>query len=168
MNVKQSVQDAADAVAGLEQGRRRDMKIDARLKAIERNLGKVDDSIDELGKSFTRRQGRGFPFGLVLLAGVGYALYNKSTRSKVLELVGNVSPAARDSIEGVIGKADDKVADMQGGRDAGDAVKDAAQTVGQKAKDVAQDVKNDTQRGVDRLADKAQATVSSVKQDMKS
>ncbi|ULH15755.1 hypothetical protein MF271_03710 [Deinococcus sp. KNUC1210] len=168
MNVKQTVQDAADALGEQMHERKADMKFDARLKAIERNLGQVDNRIDALGKRFPRRQGSRFPLGLVVLAGVGYALYNPSTRSKVLELIGNVSPAARDSVEGMIGKTGDAVADMQGGRDMGSTVKDTAQTAVQKAKDVTQDVGNDVQRGVDRLSDKAQATAANVKQDLKS
>ncbi|GGQ98825.1 hypothetical protein [Deinococcus ruber] len=168
MNVKQTVQDAADALGEQMQERKADMKFDARLKAIERNLNQVDNRIDALGKRFPRRQGPRFPLGLVVLAGVGYALYNPSTRSKVLGLIGNVSPAARDSVEGLIGKTEDAVADAQGGRDVGSTVKDAAQTAVQKAKDVTQDVGNDVQRGVDRLSDKAQGTAANVKQDLKS
>ena len=168
-NVKQSVQDAAETVGEQLHDRRADMKFEARLKAIENNIGRVDGRIEALGKRFPRRQrGGGFPLGLVLLAGVGYALYNQGTRSKVLEVVGNVSPSARDTLEGVLGKASDAAAGASGGRDVGDTVKNAAQNVGQQARDAAQNVKHDVQRGVDRLSDKAQGTVNSVKQDLKS
>ena len=134
MNVKQTVQDAADAVAEQMQERRADMKFDARLKAIEKNLGNVDNRIDALGKRFPRRQGPRFPLGLVVIAGVGYALYNPSTRSRILEMLGNVSPAARDTVENAIGKTSDAVAEVQGGRDMASAVKDAARDTVQKTR----------------------------------
>ncbi|WP_424949439.1 hypothetical protein [Deinococcus sp.] len=180
-NVKQTVQDTADNLGDLMQERKTDMKFDARLKAIERNISQVDSRIEALGKRFPRTRGPRFPLGLVLVAGIGYVLYNASTRKKVLELVGNVSPAARDSIEGLLGSADDAVADVKGGRTPGEAIGQAARNVGQQARDGVQDVKNDLEqsggtaagqasgavtdakRGVDRLADKAQDKLNDVK-----
>lgn len=153
--VKQTVQDATESLGDHLQERKVDMKFDGRLKAIEHNLKQVDKRIEALGKRFPRRQGSGFPFGLVLVAGLGYALYNPSTRQKLLDLLGNVSPAARDTLQGVLGSAGDAVDDVKAGRDPKAAVKDAAQDIGDKVKANADDMKRDTQKAGDRLADKA-------------
>ncbi|WP_407570221.1 hypothetical protein [Deinococcus altitudinis] len=157
-NVKQTVQDAADTLADRAQERKADMKFDARLKAIERNISQVDNRIEALGKRFPRTQGPRFPFGLVLLAGLGYALYNPSTRRRLLDLIGNVSPTARDTLESVVGRASDAVDDVKSGRDPKEAVKDAAQDIGDKVGDKAGDIKHDVQKTGDRLADKATNT----------
>ena len=155
-DVKQTVHDAAETFGERVQQRKADLKVNARLKAIERNISQVDTRIEALGKRFPRTQGPRFPFGLVVLAGLGYALYNKSTRSKLLGLVGNISPAARDTIEGVVGWAGDAVDDIKAGRDPQAAVKDAAQDIGHKVNSNADDMKRDVQRVGDRLADKAE------------
>jgi len=154
-NVKQTVQDAADTLGDHLQERKADMKFDGRLKSIESNLAQVDKRIEALGKRFPRRQGSGFPFGLVLVAGLGYALYNPSTRQKLLDLLGNVSPAARDTVQGVLGSAGDAVEDMKAGRDPKAAMKDAAQDIGNKVSANADDMKRDAQKAGDRLADQA-------------
>jgi len=155
LDVKQTVQDAADTLGEHLQERKVDMKFDGRLKAIEHNLKQVDKRIEALGKRFPRRQGSGFPFGLVLVAGLGYALYNPSTRQKLLDLLGNVSPAARDTLQGVLGSAGDAVDEVKAGRDPKAAVKDAAQDIGDNVKANADDMKRDAQKAGDRLADKA-------------
>jgi gas vesicle protein len=185
---KQTAQHLADAVGDQLSELSVDRKLAARLKAIEKNVAQVDSRIEALGKRFPRSRGPRFPFGLLIVAGLGYALYNPSTRSKLLGLVGNVSPAARDAIEGVIGKGEDAVADMQGGRDMGDTVRNAAQNVSQGVKDGLQDLKtsgdrtahqassagdqaadklkdvsNEASRGVDRLADRTQDKVNDIK-----
>ena len=157
-NVKQSVHDAAETLADRAQERKADMKFDARLKAIERNISQVDNRIEALGKRFPRTQGPRFPFGLVLVAGLGYALYNPSTRRRLLDLIGNVSPAARDTLESVVGRASDTVDDVKAGRDPKEAVKDAAQDIGDKVSDKSGDIKHDVQKAGDRLADKASDT----------
>lgn len=154
-DMKQTVQEAAETFGDRAQQRKVDMKVDARLKAIERSISQVDTRIEALGKRFPRTQGPRFPFGLVLLAGLGYALYNKSTRSRLLGLVGNISPAARDTIEGVMGRAGDAADDIKAGRDPQAAVKDAAQDIGHKVNSNADDMKRDVQKAGDRLADKA-------------
>lgn len=189
---KQTMQDAAETLGSRMHERKADMKFDARLRAIERNISQVDNRIEALGKRFPRNRGSRFPFGLALIAGLGYALYNPSTRSKVLELIGNVSPQARDAVEGVMGRANSAVDEVKGGRSPGDAVKDAAQGIGQEVRDIKQDLgnnapkagdrlanqaanavdtaankgaamANDAQRGVDRLADKAQDKLNDIK-----
>ena len=176
-NMKQTVQDAADTFGDRMQERKADMKFDARLKAIERSVSQVDNRIEALGKRFPRRRGPRFPLGLIVLGGLGYALYNKSTRQQVLGLIGNVSPAARDRIEGLLGGAGDAVAEMKGGRTPGEAVGNAAQNLGQQARDGVQDIKADlhksgdqvsgsadgAKRGVDRLADRAQDKLNDLK-----
>ena len=144
-DVKQTVHDAAETLGERAQQRKADLKVDARLKAIERSISQVDTRIEALGKRFPRTQGPRFPFGLVVLAGLGYALYNKSTRSRLLGLVGNISPAARDTIEGVVGRAGDAADDIKAGRDPQAAVKDAAQDIGDKVSSSADDVKRDVQ-----------------------
>ena len=154
-NVKQSVQDAAETLADRAQGRKADMKFDARLKAIERNISQVDNRIEALGKRFPRTQGPRFPFGLVLLAGLGYALYNPSTRRRLLDLIGNVSPAARDTLESVVGRTSDAVDDVKSGRDPREAAKNAAQDIGDRVSDKAGDIGRYVQKAGDRLADKA-------------
>jgi hypothetical protein len=178
---KQAVQDAANTLTEYVPTRKMDLKFDARMKAIEKNLLRVDNRIEALGKRFPRTQGPRFPFGLLLLAGLGYALYTPSTRRKLLELVGNVSPAARDTIEGAIGRTGDAVDEVKGGSDPLASVKDAAQDIGQRAQDKAHDMKRDVertgnhladqaqdatheaQRGADRLADKAQDKINDLK-----
>ena len=154
-DMKQTVQDAAETLGDRAQQRKADLKVDARLKAIERNISQVDTRIEALGKRFPRTQGPRFPFGLVVLAGLGYALYNKSTRSKLLGLVGNISPAARDTIEGVVGRAGDAAEDVKAGRDPQAAAKDAAQDIGNKVSGNADDLKRDIQKVGDRMSDKA-------------
>ena len=180
-NMKQTVQDAADTFGDRMQERNADMKFDARLKAIEKSVSQVDNRIEALGKRFPRRRGSRFPLGLIVLGGLGYALYNKSTRQQVLGLIGNVSPAARDHVEGLLGGASDVVADMKGGRTPGEVVGNAAKDMGQQARDGVQDIKADLQksgdkaadaasgaaddakRGVDRLADRAQDKLNDLK-----
>ena len=155
-DVKQTVHDAAETFGDRAQHRKADLKVDARLKAIERSISQVDTRIEALGKRFPRTQGPRFPFGLVVLAGLGYALYNKSTRSKLLGLVGNVSPAARDTIEGLVGRVGDAADEVKAGRDPQAAAKDAAQDIGNKVGDKADDMKRDVQKAGDRLADRAE------------
>ena len=180
-NTKQTVQDAADTFGDRMQERKADMKFGARLKAIEKSVLQVDNRIEALGKRFPRQRRSRFPLGLVVLGGLGYALYNPSTRQKLLGLLGNVSPAARDKVEGLLGGASDAVADMKGGRTPGEAVGNAAQNLGQQARDGVQDLGNtlqksgdnvadqakgavaDAQRGVDRLADRAQDKLNDIK-----
>ena len=155
-DVKQTVHDAAETFGDRAQQRKADLKVNARLKAIERSISQVDTRIEALGKRFPRTQGPRFPFGLMVLAGLGYALYNKSTRSKLLGLVGNVSPAARDTLEGVVGRVGDAVDEVKVGRDPQAAAKDAAQDIGNKVGDKADDMKRDVQKAGDRLADRAE------------
>ena len=145
-DVKQTVHDAAETFGDRAQQRKADLKVNARLKAIERSISQVDTRIEALGKRFPRTQGPRFPFGLVVLAGLGYALYNKSTRSKLLGLVGNISPAARDTIEGVVGRVGDAADEVKAGRDPQAAAKDAAQDIGNKVGDKADDMKRDVQK----------------------
>jgi hypothetical protein len=154
-SIKQTVQDAAEALADRAHARKLDMKFDARLKAIERNISHVDTRIEALGKRFPRSRGPRFPFGLVLLAGLGYALYNPSTRRRLLDLIGTVSPAARDTVESVVGRVTGAVDDVQGGRGVGDSARDAAHDIGQKVGDNAADIRHDVQKAGDRLADRA-------------
>ena len=155
-DVKQTVHDAAETFGDRAQQRKADLKVDARLKAIERSVSRVDTRIEALGKRFPRTQGPRFPFGLVVLAGLGYVLYNKPTRSRLLGLVGSISPAARDTIEGVVGRVGDAADDVKAGRDPQAAVKDAAQDIDHKVNSNADDMKRDVQKAGDRLADKAQ------------
>ncbi|GGJ60370.1 hypothetical protein [Deinococcus aquiradiocola] len=157
-NVKQSVQDAADTIGERVQERKADMKFDARLKAIERNVAHVDTRLDALGKRFPRQQRR-FPVGLVLVAGIGYALYNPRTRARLTDLIGQVSPSARDALNDMLGRAGEAAQDVKDGRDPQAAVKDAAQDIAHTASRHADAVKRDVRDATSEAADRASDTV---------
>ncbi|MFC4455561.1 hypothetical protein [Deinococcus sonorensis] len=161
--VKQSAQDLAETMGDHMQERKIDQQFNARLKGIERNLSQIDDRIDALGKRFPRKQGGGFPWGLVLMAGLGYALYNPSTRTRLMGMIGNVSPAARDVAESAVSRAGNAVQEVREGRSPVEAAKSAAQDIGQQAKSVSNDVKRDVEATASRTADKAKDQAQDVK-----
>lgn len=163
----EDVKDTVHAVAEGLSERKADKQFDVRLRAIEKNISQVDRRIEALGKRFPRSRGPRFPFGLLLIAGFGYALYNPKTRAQLLGYLGNVSPAARDAVEGVIGKSQDAAADLRGGRGVGDSVQNAAQKVSQGTRDAVQDLGNDLNPPADRAARQAGSAIDQAADKLK-
>ena len=106
---------------------------------------------------------RGFPWGLVLLAGVGYLIVNKPARERALGLLGQVSPSARDAVQQVVGRVGGAVEDVKGGKDPREAAMDTAKTIGQDLKQAAPDIGREVQQKAGEVKDQAQQAVSQVK-----
>ncbi|WP_216322338.1 YtxH domain-containing protein [Deinococcus aestuarii] len=143
----------------------------ATLARHQQDLHRLEAQMERL--QHERRGGGGFPWGLVLLAGVAYALYrsNPSFRDRIRGLLRQVSPGLEGHLARAGDAAKDAVSDVMRGDDPRDALRDAggerrragekaADQAGDKlrdlqhqAQDSAQDLRRDAQRAADDLRD---------------
>ncbi|WP_309572865.1 hypothetical protein [Deinococcus sp.] len=113
-------------------------------------LEEQQQELKELRRDLKRQKsGGGFPWGLVLLAGAGYALYrtNASVRDRVNGLLGQIDPGIKGNLSRAGDAVKDAVHDVSAGKSPADAVQRAAgegKRAGEKAVDSAKDIARQT------------------------
>ncbi|MDV6375880.1 YtxH domain-containing protein [Deinococcus arenicola] len=165
-DVKDSVQDSAQRLEGraaVEAGKafaKQQHKTMALLADQQKELQSIRQELKKVRK---QRQGGGFPWTLVLLAGSVYALYrsNPEVRDQIDGLLGRIDPGLKGNLARAGDAVKDAASDVMDGKSPSDAVKRAGgelQRAGEKAVDGAKDAAADLQQD-------AQAKTQDIKQD---
>ena len=114
--------------------------------------------LQELRSDLKRqRAGGGFPWGLVLLVGAGYALYrsNPGVRDRLHGLLGQLDPGIQGNLNRAGEAVKDAASDLADGRTPADAFRRTAgevQRAGEKAVDSARDTWEDVKDGARHAA----------------
>lgn len=157
-SIKKQVQQTADDVTQRVISRDAERQLLSGHRELVEALKVQQRELGQLRREVGRRSSGGFPWGLVLLAGAGYALYrsNPSIRDRVNDLLGTVDPGVKGNLHRAADAAKDAVRDATRGDSPTDAVQRAAgevQRAGEKAADHAADTWRDVKDGARKAAD---------------
>ena len=127
-------------------------------------LKEQQQELNHLRHDLKRHNARGgFPWGLVLLIGAGYALYRTTpvVRDQIDGLLRRVNPGVQGNVTRAGDAARDAVSDLKQGKNPTDAVQRAAgetQRAGEKVGDHAAATWHDVKDGIHRATDDVNAS----------
>ncbi len=140
-----------------------DRRTEKQLRELQQGVTLLTARVAKLDRRFAASQ-RGFPWGLLLAAGVGYLAVNRPARDRVMGWLGQVSPSAQDAVQQVAGRVTTAVSDVKDGKDVREAATAAAKGIGEDLKQAAPDIQRDVQQKASDVKDKAQQVAGQAQQ----